>query len=156
MLKPIFLMTAALVIVAATAQAQIRRVAPAATNNAAAAGSSTQPPASTANASGSANGTNFKWRTSSGVVRASGESPLPPAAQPLPTATPAAAQTPIARVTRGPDSLPTDAGQEWRDYDISSLHDAGHFDQSARTGDRRLDLARDGLRSLAHRARWPS
>ena len=26
---------------------------------------------------------------------------------------------PIARVTKGPDSLPNDAGQEWRDYDIS-------------------------------------
>jgi len=26
---------------------------------------------------------------------------------------------PIARVTKGPQSLPTDAGQEWREYDIS-------------------------------------
>ncbi len=32
---------------------------------------------------------------------------------------PAAARTPIARVTPGPDSLPSDAGQQWRDYDIS-------------------------------------
>ena len=62
-----------------------------------------------------------------GVVRASGESVVPPSPQPLNQAAqplaapvvPATAQTPIARVTKGPDSLPADAGQEWRDYDIS-------------------------------------
>jgi hypothetical protein len=28
-------------------------------------------------------------------------------------------RTPVARVTKGPGTLPNDAGQEWRDYDIS-------------------------------------
>jgi hypothetical protein len=44
----------------------------------------------------------------------------PPRAAAPASASPAAtARQPIARVTKGPGSLPNEAGQEWRDYDIS-------------------------------------
>ncbi len=77
----------------------------------------------------------MKWRSPGGVVRTSGT--LAPVSQPplqqLPVAqpaagTPAAVQTPampvrarepIARVSTGPGTLPNDAGQEWREYDIT-------------------------------------
>ncbi len=38
---------------------------------------------------------------------------------PLVPVTPSTSRGPIARVTRGNGTLPSDAGQEWRDYDIS-------------------------------------
>jgi hypothetical protein len=88
---------------------------------------------------------NIKWRSPGNVVRTSGT--LAPVAQPpinpLPTAQPPAtmatavqpvgqvpaaapqtmapvvARAPIARVTPGPGTLPNDAGQEWREYDIT-------------------------------------
>jgi hypothetical protein len=59
----------------------------------------------------------MKWRSPLSVPR--GAAP-PPAGQtqlaPVPSATP---RQPISKVTRGPGSLPNDAGQEWRDYDIT-------------------------------------
>jgi hypothetical protein len=75
-----------------------------------------------------------KWRAPSAAGRLSADSANAPGAQPLPAApsaqpipgastsspgvTPASVRQPIARVTPGPNSLPNDAGQEWRDYDI--------------------------------------
>jgi len=67
---------------------------------------------------------NLKWG-----ARGAGRG-APPASAPL-SASPLSAQPPlsavpvggprqsIARVTKGPGTLPNDAGQEWRDYDIS-------------------------------------
>jgi hypothetical protein len=60
-----------------------------------------------------------KWRTPSGVVRASNETPISPDGGDLAKPLNITARQPVARVTKGPDSLPSDAGQEWRDYDIS-------------------------------------
>src|SRR5207244_3399938 len=54
----------------------------------------------------------------SGVVRASAESAASDGSAPG-VVSAAEARQPIARVTKGPDTLPNDAGQEWRDYDIS-------------------------------------
>jgi hypothetical protein len=64
-----------------------------------------------------ASGGNAKWRTPNSVARATpsavdGQAPL----RPVPSGV---ARQPIARVTAGPGSLPNDAGQEWRDYDIT-------------------------------------
>ncbi len=125
------LMTAAAALLAVTAaEAQVRTqipLQPASSPRAAApasaapsAGAATAPPSSATKSSGS----NFKWRTSSTILRTSGESAVLPAAQPLesagqPGVVPATAHAPIARVTPGPDSLPSDAGQESRDYDIT-------------------------------------
>jgi len=80
----------------------------------------------------------IKWRTPGTVTRAGASEPAPVAQQPLgqlPTAQPPAGQppasapqslaapvqarAPIARVTPGPGALPNDAGQEWREYDIT-------------------------------------
>ena len=63
------------------------------------------------------------WRTAGATPRAVArvasndvQAPLQsPPSQPGATA----ARQPLARVTRGPATLPNDAGQEWRDYDIS-------------------------------------
>jgi hypothetical protein len=46
------------------------------------------------------------------ATEAAAQPPLAPIAPPV-------AHAPIARVTRGNGTLPNDAGQEWRDYDIS-------------------------------------
>jgi len=56
------------------------------------------------------------WRTPAArqgqaVAASDGVAPLRPSTT--------AARQPLARVTRGPATLPNDAGQEWRDYDIS-------------------------------------
>ncbi len=57
------------------------------------------------------------WRIPGGRP-ASGSLPPSDGITPLqPTTT--ANRQPLARVTRGPSTLPNDAGQEWRDYDIS-------------------------------------
>jgi len=90
-------------------------------------------------------GGNVKWRAPGMVTRTSGTelapvgqpplNPLPPGQQPLaqpgaqpigqPAQTfatgtlPSVTRQPIARVTPGPNSLPNDAGQEWREYDIT-------------------------------------
>jgi hypothetical protein len=63
-------------------------------------------------------GGNFKWRTPTTFARPGSDPAAPPASQPLRAVT-GAPRTPIARVTPGPDGLPAEAGQEWRDYDIS-------------------------------------
>jgi hypothetical protein len=61
---------------------------------------------------------NIKWRSPSALP--TGTTTAPAAGQPPARAVPAAApRQPIARVTRGPGTLPNDAGQEWRDYDIA-------------------------------------
>ena len=84
-----------------------------------------------------------KWRSPGTVTRASATELAPvsqppmgqPPVNPLPTAQPAAGQmpasapqslatpiqsrAPIARVSPGPGALPNDAGQEWREYDIT-------------------------------------
>ena len=54
-----------------------------------------------------------KWRTPGSVPR------TPEGQEPLPSAASGAPRQAIARVSKGPDTLPNDAGQEWRDYDIS-------------------------------------
>jgi hypothetical protein len=108
---------AACLLVTASAQAQARRDAPPSDDSSRSPAAASQPadaqpiPSSTGGA---------KWRTPSGVVRASGETPLPAdGGAPLHTIPSGPPRQPIARVTKGPDSLPSDAGQEWRDYDIS-------------------------------------
>ena len=60
-----------------------------------------------------ANGGGANWRPPGQIPRdaAGASDPIRPYT-PLP-------HTPIARVTKGPGTLPNDAGQEWRDYDIS-------------------------------------
>jgi hypothetical protein len=104
--RRVFIATA-LLTSAAAAQAQVRRdtatFAPDPSAN-------TAPP----EAQGS---DNMKWRSPLSVPRGA----APPAAgqaqlAPVPPATP---RQPIAKVTRGPASLPNDAGQEWREYDIT-------------------------------------
>lgn len=55
-----------------------------------------------------------KWRTPGSAPRAAAEGQ-----QPLRPVSGDPSRAPIARVTKGPDSLPNDGGQEWRDYDIS-------------------------------------
>src|SRR6187399_1983546 len=55
-----------------------------------------------------------KWRTPGSAPRAAADGQ-----QPLRPVSGDPSRTPIARVTKGPDSLPNDGGQEWRDYDIS-------------------------------------
>jgi hypothetical protein len=65
------------------------------------------------------------WRVPGIANRAEPSGPAPVAGQPAlaPVApnpiAPVAARGPIARVTPGSGNLPNDAGQEWRDYDIS-------------------------------------
>jgi hypothetical protein len=59
------------------------------------------------------------WRSpgaASGVTRAGN---LQPETQPPLRPVNSAPRQPLARVTKGPATLPNDAGQEWRDYDIS-------------------------------------
>lgn len=66
---------------------------------------------------------NFKWRSPEVVTRNTGGKTTP--ASPLAGQTPLSSvpatgpRQPITRVTRGPGTLPNDAGQEWRDYDIT-------------------------------------
>jgi hypothetical protein len=102
-----------------------RGVAP--TAPAAAAGNAdSKAPAGAPASSGSSAG---RWRVPGTVQRANAETPVAkaaaPAAMPAPNpaapnpVTPAEARGPIARVSRGSGTLPSDAGQEWRDYDIS-------------------------------------
>jgi hypothetical protein len=59
----------------------------------------------------------IKWRTPLSVPRGA----QAPAAGPTQLApiTPTTPRQPIAKVTRGTGTLPNDAGQEWRDYDIT-------------------------------------
>jgi hypothetical protein len=57
------------------------------------------------------------WRSPAGRPNSSGAAPADGVA-PLRPSTVANRQ-PLARVTRGPATLPNDAGQDWRDYDIS-------------------------------------
>lgn len=68
-----------------------------------------------------AGSSNVKWRTANAGTRSAGD-PVAPAdtQQPLRPISSGGLRQPIANVTKGPDSLPTDAGQEWRVYDISS------------------------------------
>ncbi len=103
--------------VAAMAHAQARRDTSAlAAQGAAVAnqGATSAPPAAT--------DTNSRWRPP-GIVNTS--QPPATAAAPLPNRSavrplsPASARAPIARVTTGSGTLPSDAGQQWRDYDIS-------------------------------------
>lgn len=108
----------AMLSVAGAAHAQVRRDG---------ATFATDPPAAI-DAAGDMGEGNIKWRSPSAV---SGNTPTvtrnpsadpaaAAAAQPPPAAVPAAApREPIARVTRGPGTLPNDAGQEWREYDIT-------------------------------------
>ncbi len=67
-----------------------------------------------------ASGSTQKWRTPGAAGKSGVESTASaagqPALRPAPTGGP---RQPIARVTPGPNTLPNDAGQEWRDYDIS-------------------------------------
>ena len=58
---------------------------------------------------------------------------------------------PIAKVTNGNGTFPTIMGRSGESTTSAPIRCA-HHDKSARTGDRRLDSARDGLRSLALRA----
>ena len=58
----------------------------------------------------------------------------------------------VARVTAGLGTLPNDAGQIWREYDISPYTARITTTKTARANHRRLDSARDGLRGMAHRA----
>ncbi len=78
----------------------------------------------------------MKWRSPGTVMRTSGtqlapvtpppmaQAPLSqpigqPLAQPAATLAPQPVHAPIARVSAGPGTLPSDAGQEWREYDIT-------------------------------------
>jgi hypothetical protein len=78
-------------------------------------GSKSQAPATPPSdgAQGASSG-GFKWRAAGTVTRASavGDSTITPSA-------PSVDRQPISRVTKGPDTLPNEAGQEWREYDIS-------------------------------------
>ncbi len=58
-------------------------------------------------------GTTPNWRPPGQIPR-----DATAAGEPIKPLTPLS-QGPIARVTKGPGTLPNDAGQEWRDYDIS-------------------------------------
>ena len=62
-----------------------------------------------------------KWRTPSVASRniSSDTSRLSDSQPPIRPVGASVSRQPIARVTPGPTSLPSDAGQEWRDYDIS-------------------------------------
>jgi hypothetical protein len=101
-----FFIGAMLFSAAGIAQAQVRRDA------AALAPADEQPATDEQPAQPSSGGA--KWRTPGSAARSSadGESQLQPAAS-------GSARQPIARVTKGPGTLPNDAAQEWRDYDIS-------------------------------------
>jgi len=95
---------------------------------------------------GMADADGMKWRSPGGVVRTSGtlapvsqppiqqlptaqlpagqpgpipQGALPQGAAPQTPAMPVRAREPIARVSAGPGTLPNDAGQEWREYDIT-------------------------------------
>jgi hypothetical protein len=60
------------------------------------------------------------WRTANGTASvAGGAGALARDEQPPLKPVTSVAKTPVARVTKGPGALPNDAGQEWRDYDIS-------------------------------------
>jgi len=66
---------------------------------------------------------NIKWRSPISAPRGAGAAPAqvagPGGQPPLANVAPATPRQPIAQVTRGPNTLPNDAGQEWRDYDIT-------------------------------------
>jgi hypothetical protein len=112
--------SAACLLAASVVLAQARRAA-------APPADSSTPPAAAANQPAdaqpiptSAAGGGAKWRTPSGVIRTSGDSQAPAdATAPLRTLSGGPTRQSIARVAKGPDTLPSDAGQEWRDYDIS-------------------------------------
>jgi len=113
MLVRCLITTAILIAFSASAQAQARRdtmslaPAPAANNSDEEDGDGQSRPAS-----------NAKWRPSNAVARNPGAA----ASGAAPGAVPSAPSTPrqrVARVTPGTNTLPSDAGQEWRDYDIS-------------------------------------
>jgi hypothetical protein len=115
MLNRRHLLSVMIMLVPLVAHAQIRRDATppgaAPPNNAGAASSAADSAAAPSSA--------VRWKAPSNVVRASAAEAITPAdARPLATAAGPARQS-IARVTRGPDNLPSDNGQEWRDYDIS-------------------------------------
>jgi len=83
-----------------------------------------QIPASATPAAATSSGTASRWRPPGIVNQAQPPRQPQPTAQaeqrpPLAPLSPVAARGPIARVTPGNGTLPTDAGQVWRDYDIS-------------------------------------
>jgi hypothetical protein len=71
---------------------------------------------------GDANPAGGAWRATSTATKTSSKAAATADAPPLKSvdSTP---RGPIAKVAKGPDKLPTDAGQEWRDYDITPYTD---------------------------------
>ncbi len=108
---------AAAVLLAASTQAQTRRDAPSTADATRPTTAAAKEPADAQPIPTTTGGA--KWRTPSGVLRASNETPISPDGGDLAKPLNITARQPVARVTKGPDSLPSDAGQEWRDYDIS-------------------------------------
>jgi hypothetical protein len=80
-----------------------------------------QPPAAAAPSSIQPGGGSdeIKWRAPDVVTRNTLGDPPAAAGAPPRTMNAAPPGQPVARVTRGPGTLPNDAGQEWRDYDIT-------------------------------------
>lgn len=109
----IWIAAAVLLSLTATARAQARRdtmaLAPATTAPPAEAPAAEEPDAAPPADDGNSK---MQWRTP-GAARASADG-----GQLRPVA-PAGPRQPIANVVDGPDTLPADAGQKWRDYDIT-------------------------------------
>ncbi len=80
-----------------------------------------QPPASAARSANQPGGgsDDIKWRVPEVVTRNITGNPPAATQAPRRAVTAAAPRQPVTRVTRGPGTLPNDAGQEWRDYDIT-------------------------------------
>jgi hypothetical protein len=91
-------------------------VRPVAAQNAPASSPPAAPAAGQAQPSGvqQVSGTSPTWRAPGQIPRDSAGS-----SEPIKPLTPLTPHGPIAHVTKGPGTLPNDAGQEWKDYDIS-------------------------------------